>query len=359
MTLAVPLLTKAEAKRLTRRIKTTGEALWALLAEAHEGKAYSALGYATWKSYCEAEFDMGERTAFRVLDQGKVAKALSAAANEPVEISQRQAAAVKPHLNEAVERITQGEAPAQVVESLAKVPQAEPSETEVVDAVATAGQSGPGERTPPAIAQDPAPREAGEEVVAAVPLAATSDPVAGLKPLECFRCGRQISQVAQAIGLGLRPADRSYSVVDKTWRHTEDGSVAILPDGNVVCEAPAKSGGEGPARAKGAALSAGPTEALSPTELAKALVKLTAKDWESISTGLVGQLSSACRRRLGSADTPEPTMRARPTPAKPAKPKAKKADAKAKAEVEDCRHPSNRRIGEKRDFCGACNLRVA
>ncbi len=311
-TIAVPILSKADAKRLTRRIKTTGEVLWALLAEAHEGQAWKVLGHSSWRVYCETEFGMNERTAFRVLDQGKVAKALTAAANEPVEVSQRQAAAVKPHLPEAVERIEAGEAPAQVVREIAKSPwppsantRAEPpagdsptaitypqdptaeptvDQTEVGDDPAEAHPSAA------AVAQVPAPREAGEEVAASSPLAATSDPV--------------------------------------------------QPENS--------SGGEGgPDRAKRASLSAGPSPVLSPTELAKAMVSLTANDWKSISTGLVGQLSSACRKRLGvDAPVAPPAMRS------PRRVDPPKSLASPKKGCAAGKHPEALKVGRACEACG-------
>ena len=41
-------LSESKARELTDAIKSAATATWILIAQAHEGKAYLALGYSTW-----------------------------------------------------------------------------------------------------------------------------------------------------------------------------------------------------------------------------------------------------------------------------------------------------------------------
>ena len=60
-------MTKSCARELTDRIKTAVDDLAELLWRAHEGKAWMALRYGSWREYCEAEFQMSSRHAYRLL----------------------------------------------------------------------------------------------------------------------------------------------------------------------------------------------------------------------------------------------------------------------------------------------------
>ncbi len=97
----------AEARDLTEQIKTSVERVYLLLLRAHEGKAYTALGYRTWGDYVRAEFDMGRQHSYRMLDQGRVIREITAAAGvSPMgDISERDARDLKPHLAEVTEQI--------------------------------------------------------------------------------------------------------------------------------------------------------------------------------------------------------------------------------------------------------------
>ncbi len=46
----------AEARRLTDRIKVAVGVAWELVIEAHQRRAWTALGHASWDAYCSAEF---------------------------------------------------------------------------------------------------------------------------------------------------------------------------------------------------------------------------------------------------------------------------------------------------------------
>lgn len=52
--LAMP--STAEARALTDRIKVAVEGTWLLIQEAYASRAWAALGYDTWDTYCSAEF---------------------------------------------------------------------------------------------------------------------------------------------------------------------------------------------------------------------------------------------------------------------------------------------------------------
>jgi N6-adenosine-specific RNA methylase IME4 len=75
-------LTEFEARRLTDEVKADAHALWRKLLRLYEGEAHVALGYASWHSYCEAEFDMGRSHAYRLLDAGRVAAVVPQLGNE-------------------------------------------------------------------------------------------------------------------------------------------------------------------------------------------------------------------------------------------------------------------------------------
>jgi len=61
-------MTESCARDLTNRIKHAGEDLSDMLWRAHQGKAWKALGYDSWKQYCETEFRMSKQHSYRLLD---------------------------------------------------------------------------------------------------------------------------------------------------------------------------------------------------------------------------------------------------------------------------------------------------
>ncbi|MEU3282938.1 hypothetical protein [Streptomyces antibioticus] len=52
----ITLPTEQDARALTDRIKVAVEGTWLLIQEAYTSRAWAALGYDTWDSYCAAEF---------------------------------------------------------------------------------------------------------------------------------------------------------------------------------------------------------------------------------------------------------------------------------------------------------------
>lgn len=93
-------LTKAAARKLTNEILSTGERLWALLLEAQRREAWRALGYASWREYAAAEFDMSQSHAYRLVNQGHVLEALEAAGADPIDLPESHARALTPLVND-------------------------------------------------------------------------------------------------------------------------------------------------------------------------------------------------------------------------------------------------------------------
>lgn len=101
-------ISKEHAQELTSRIKSAANDLWQLLTEAHEKKAYKALGYSTWAEYVKSEFDMSRGHSYRLLNQGAVIKELGKMS--PMgDISERDARKIKPHIAEIKESVSSGE----------------------------------------------------------------------------------------------------------------------------------------------------------------------------------------------------------------------------------------------------------
>lgn len=61
MSAVAVVATADEARALTDRIKSASVAVWDLVTDAYETRAWAALGYATWEAYCAAEFDAAPR----------------------------------------------------------------------------------------------------------------------------------------------------------------------------------------------------------------------------------------------------------------------------------------------------------
>lgn len=115
-------LSKTEATKLTKKIKEATDHLWYLLIDAHEGKAWRALGYASWEAYVKAEFGMGRSRSYQLLDQGKVVEALRDATGDlstSVDISEAAARDLKddlPAVTGAIKaRVDAGEDPKKAV----------------------------------------------------------------------------------------------------------------------------------------------------------------------------------------------------------------------------------------------------
>lgn len=120
----VKQISKTQATTLTKRIRESVDSAWTLLLEAHEGRAWAALGYDSWEKYVKAEFGIGRSRSYQLLDQGRVIKAVTEAAGEmstKVDIGERQVREIKAELksvtSEIKDRVAKGEEPAKAAES--------------------------------------------------------------------------------------------------------------------------------------------------------------------------------------------------------------------------------------------------
>ncbi|RWC57741.1 MAG: hypothetical protein EOS54_04370 [Mesorhizobium sp.] len=111
-------LTVNEAFALTKRIRTAVDKVWSLLLEAHDRKAWRALKYPSWEAYIKAEFQIGRAHAYRLLDQGRVIRAIEEATGNlspSGDISEAAARDIKDDLPSVTEeikaRVEQGEVP--------------------------------------------------------------------------------------------------------------------------------------------------------------------------------------------------------------------------------------------------------
>ena len=111
-----------EARTLTDAIKSATEVLWVLIARAHAGKAWNALGYPTWEEYVRAEFDISRSRSYQLLDQGRVIREIEAAVPEGTEV----------HLSEAAARDLKGVLEEVVPEIRERTSGLEPDEASVV-----------------------------------------------------------------------------------------------------------------------------------------------------------------------------------------------------------------------------------
>ena len=80
--MTLPALSKQAASKLTERIRKAGADFGALLLEAHDGGAWSVLGYATWGDYVRGEFEFSRQRSYQLLAQGRVNQRLAEAGSE-------------------------------------------------------------------------------------------------------------------------------------------------------------------------------------------------------------------------------------------------------------------------------------
>lgn len=100
-------MSENEAREITEAIRSAATATYILLAQAHEGKAYKALGYDTWASYVKEEFEISPQRSYQLLDLSKVIKMIEGSAPEgtDVRLTEAQARDIKRELPKITERI--------------------------------------------------------------------------------------------------------------------------------------------------------------------------------------------------------------------------------------------------------------
>lgn len=103
----VDAMTRDEAVALTVCIRDHAEQMWGMLVEAHDRRAWSALGYTTWADYVQAEFDMSRSRSYQLLDRGRVIRAIEevTGVSTSVDITEAVARDIKPHLKAVTDSI--------------------------------------------------------------------------------------------------------------------------------------------------------------------------------------------------------------------------------------------------------------
>lgn len=124
--LETPELTVEEAKELTSKIRSTTNILYLLIARAHKGKAYKALGYSSFAEYVREEFNYSRSYAYKLLDQAKVIEAVEAVVPEGTtvyisELSARSLKKVLPEIVAEVEERTANATPDEAVDIIEEI----------------------------------------------------------------------------------------------------------------------------------------------------------------------------------------------------------------------------------------------
>lgn len=100
-------MSENEAREITEAIRSAATATYILLAQAHEGKAYRALGYATWANYVRDEFEISPARSYQLLDLSKAVAMIEEVAPEgtSVKLTEAQARDIKRELPRITEQI--------------------------------------------------------------------------------------------------------------------------------------------------------------------------------------------------------------------------------------------------------------
>lgn len=100
-------LNEDEARSITDTIRNAVDVVWMLIARAHAGHAWEALGYETWGDYVREEFNMSRSRSYQLLDQARVVAEIESAVPEGTVVSITEAAArdLKGVLEEVVPEI--------------------------------------------------------------------------------------------------------------------------------------------------------------------------------------------------------------------------------------------------------------
>lgn len=103
------VLSVSEAEELTAAIRSTVTATYILLAEAHDKKAFKAMGYETWADYVRDEFDISPQRSYQLLDLSKTIKIIEESAPDGTEVklTEAQARDIKRELPKITERISE------------------------------------------------------------------------------------------------------------------------------------------------------------------------------------------------------------------------------------------------------------
>lgn len=100
-------MNEIQAREITDTIRSAGVALYVLVAQAHEGRAYLALGYSSFADYVRGELDLSRSRAYQLLDMSRAISELEAASPEGtrVRLTEAQVRDLKRDLPRISERI--------------------------------------------------------------------------------------------------------------------------------------------------------------------------------------------------------------------------------------------------------------
>jgi hypothetical protein len=119
-------MSEGKAREITDAIRAASAATYILLAQAHSGKAYKALGYDTWAEYVKNEFDISASRSYQLLDLSKAIQMIEAVTPEgtDVKLTEAQARDIKrelPKITEIIREETENLAPEQAAEAVDRI----------------------------------------------------------------------------------------------------------------------------------------------------------------------------------------------------------------------------------------------
>ena len=98
-------MTKEEATELTQSIQSTTTALYVLIKKAHDNKAWLAMGYDSWASYIENEFNFSRARSYQLINQANVIEEINEASGVELYITEREARSIKKKLPEITKKL--------------------------------------------------------------------------------------------------------------------------------------------------------------------------------------------------------------------------------------------------------------
>lgn len=105
-------MSEEKAREITDAIRAAATATYVLLAQAHAGKAYKALGYDTWADYVRTEFSLSASRSYQLLDLSKVVNEIEEVVPEGtvIKLTEAQARDIKRELPKITEQIKEATA---------------------------------------------------------------------------------------------------------------------------------------------------------------------------------------------------------------------------------------------------------
>jgi hypothetical protein len=84
-------MSEGKAREITDAIRAAASATYILLHQAHNGKAYKALGYDTWAEYVKHEFDISASRSYQLLDLAKAIQMIEAVTPDGTDVKLTEA----------------------------------------------------------------------------------------------------------------------------------------------------------------------------------------------------------------------------------------------------------------------------